>query len=113
MVEWAHWMEGFVYVIRALTSRRGTDRSKGQRSTLLERNWEGRGDVPRETLFGSTGHDVHRFKLDEEHRFIVSTHRHGGLRVTDMDNDQILFRLPVVRESSVVWDQEFAQVSVS
>lgn len=72
---------------------------EGRRSTLLEHNWEGRGDVPTERLYTSTGNDVHRFKLEEEHRFVITTHRNGGLRVTSMEDDTLLFELPVVSVS--------------
>lgn len=75
------------------------NKTEGRRSTLLEHNWEGRGDVPNERLYTATGNDVHRFKLEEEHRFIITTHRNGGLRVTGMEDDTLLFELPVVSKS--------------
>lgn len=68
----------------------------GQRSFKLERNWEGRGKEPTERLFESTGKDVHRFKLDEKHGIIITTHRSGGLRVCDMETDAVLFELTKV-----------------
>ena len=68
----------------------------GQRWYKLEKNWEGRGDVPVERLHMSTGKDVHRFKLDEKRRFIITTHRSGGLRVVCMDTDMVLFELTKV-----------------
>lgn len=67
----------------------------GRRLFELEYNWEGRGRTPKTTLLRSTGRDVHRFKLDErkERRFVITTHRRGGLKVVCMDTDTVLFEL--------------------
>ncbi|KAL5483535.1 hypothetical protein ACEPAI_8767 [Sanghuangporus weigelae] len=61
----------------------------------VEYNWEGRGTTPKTTLLRSTGRDVHRFKLDERNlrRFVITTHRRGGLKVVCMDTDTVLFEL--------------------
>ncbi|KAH8110954.1 hypothetical protein DFH11DRAFT_1690590 [Phellopilus nigrolimitatus] len=66
-----------------------------QRWFRVEKSWEGRGDTPAKSLLRSTGDDVHRFKLEEREneRFVITTHRRGGLRVTCMDTDTILFEL--------------------
>ncbi|EJD07887.1 uncharacterized protein FOMMEDRAFT_150476 [Fomitiporia mediterranea MF3/22] len=66
-----------------------------RRRFQVEYNWEGRGSTPKTTLFRSTGKDVHRFKIDERRdaQFIITTHRRGGLKVTCMDTDTVLFEL--------------------
>lgn len=48
-----------------------------------------------------TGTDVHRFKLDEENRLVVTTHKSGGLRVSCMDGDVLLFEMNRVRGRDV------------
>lgn len=71
----------------------------GQKWFQLEKNWDGRGEPPRDYLLQRPGDDVHRFKLDErrEARFVITTHRKGGLRVVCMDTDEITFMLSKVR----------------
>ncbi|KAI5117611.1 hypothetical protein M0805_001211 [Coniferiporia weirii] len=66
-----------------------------QRWFQVETNWEGRGETPRETTLKRTGDDVHRIKVDERQnaRFVITTHQNGGLRVTCMDTDTVLFAL--------------------
>ena len=64
-----------------------------RRMYRLELNWQGRGDVPHECYFLDTGFDVHRFKVDEINRLIITTHRKGGLRVSCMDSYALLWAL--------------------
>ena len=73
----------------------------GQRWFRLERSWEGRDPkAPIIKMMPCTGTDVHRFKLDEENRLVVTTHRNGGLRVSCMDQGVLLFEMSRVRGSS-------------
>ena len=71
----------------------------GQRQMQLERNWEGRGQNPSYKYYENSLDDVHRFKLDERPgaRLVISTHRNGGLRLTDMDEGDRVWELPFVR----------------
>lgn len=65
---------------------------------------------------GASRHPVWRFKPDFERRIILSTHHTGGLKVTDMDTDWILWNLSpqTVRpyahleyqDGTAVWDRE-------
>ncbi|TDL20554.1 hypothetical protein BD410DRAFT_366995 [Rickenella mellea] len=65
-----------------------------QRWYRLESNWEGVGrQRPVKRYFGYETLGVHRLKVDEEHRFVISTHQNGGLVVFSMDQDRVLFRL--------------------
>ena len=61
----------------------------------MEYNWEARGEVPSVHLYSRTGPHTHRFKLDEREgrRFIISTYKGGGLRVTCMVTNTVLFDL--------------------
>lgn len=62
----------------------------GQRVYLLERTFEGQGRHPpilrKSTV---TGTNVHHFKIDEEHRFIICTHATGGLTVSSFEGDRV------------------------
>jgi hypothetical protein len=44
----------------------------------------------------ATGHKVHRIKVDENVGIVVTTHRDGGLLVTDIKGDELLWSLPDV-----------------
>ena len=61
----------------------------------MEYNWEARGEVPSVHLYSRTGPHTHRFKLDEREgrQFIISTYKGGGLRVTCMVTNTVLFDL--------------------
>ncbi|KAJ7590823.1 hypothetical protein C8J56DRAFT_933972 [Mycena floridula] len=41
-----------------------------------------------------TGREVHRIKVDERRGIILTTSRHGGLRVVEMHSDKLLWSLP-------------------
>ena len=40
---------------------------------------------------------VHRIKVDEPRKLVITTHHNGGLHVIDLDSAQLLFELPSVR----------------
>ncbi|KAI5245792.1 hypothetical protein E4T43_02921 [Aureobasidium subglaciale] len=64
-----------------------------KRLVLLDRNWNSRRPVVRESVV-QVGYDpVWRFKPDFKRRFIVSTSQSGGVCVTDMDDGRMLWRL--------------------
>ena len=42
-------------------------------------------------------HTVHRIKIDEPRKLVITTHHNGGLHVIDLDSAQLLFELPSVR----------------
>ncbi|KAG9677811.1 hypothetical protein KCU99_g4453, partial [Aureobasidium melanogenum] len=64
-----------------------------KRLMLLEKNWNSKRPVVRETVV-QVGYDpVWRFKPDFKRRFIVSTSQSGGVCVTDMDDGRMLWRL--------------------
>jgi len=80
----------------------------GKRNFELENKWKGRmptrdagGAYPTEMLFASTRR-VHRFKFDELRRVVIATYDfRGGLTVSCMDTDRVLFHLPEVRPRSI------------
>lgn len=90
-----------------------------KRQTLLARNWSRSSPITRETVIGastSTRDPVWRFKPDFKRRIILSTHHTGGMKVTDMDTDQVIWSLrpQIVRpyahleyeDGTAVWDRE-------
>ncbi|CAL1711315.1 unnamed protein product [Somion occarium] len=60
---------------------------------LLQRNWAGRGTATIKT-FNSPTRNVHRLKVDERNGILLTTHSQGGLRVSDLETDNILWGLP-------------------
>ncbi|KAI0056022.1 hypothetical protein BV25DRAFT_1921346 [Artomyces pyxidatus] len=64
-----------------------------RRSVQLQRNWGGQGRAVARVL-SSAGSDVHRIKVDEQERLCVTTHMHGGLTVSHLFPDVILWSLP-------------------
>jgi hypothetical protein len=70
--------------------------SLGRRRKLIEKAWEGKSSSK---ILGwkKMQSAVHRIKVDEEQGLIITTHRHGGLYVTDMDaNQNVIWALPRV-----------------
>ncbi|KAF9237080.1 hypothetical protein BU15DRAFT_12876, partial [Melanogaster broomeanus] len=64
-----------------------------QRELEIERGWHGKGpSIVRELT--ATGTAVHRIKVDHEHGFVITTYQTGGLFVTDMKDDRVLWALP-------------------
>lgn len=61
-----------------------------QRRLQIERGWRGKApSIARE--LNSTGKFVHRIKVDQKKKFVMTTRHHGGLSVTDYDTDCVLW----------------------
>ncbi|KAI0079285.1 hypothetical protein K474DRAFT_683461 [Panus rudis PR-1116 ss-1] len=60
---------------------------------LLFQSWAGRGPVEIKALT-ECSFNVHRIKVDEEAGIVLTTHTTGGLRVTDLETDKLLWALP-------------------
>ncbi|KAI0629050.1 hypothetical protein C8Q77DRAFT_1015195, partial [Trametes polyzona] len=58
----------------------------------LQKNWAGEGSAKTRT-YGRHPYDVHRIKVDEKYRLIITTHEFGGLTVLHMDTGDILWKL--------------------
>jgi len=80
-----------VYPIRSL-SRVHDWKSFCRSRCLIERSWSGRGpsEIKR---FTATGDAVHRIKVDEDAGYIITTSKVGGLAVTDMTSNELLWSL--------------------
>ncbi|KDQ52898.1 hypothetical protein JAAARDRAFT_446095 [Jaapia argillacea MUCL 33604] len=65
-----------------------------KRRLLTEKRWMGKSPALVKT-FISPGADVHRIKVDEKAGFAITTSAQGGLVVTDLVADRILWSLPV------------------
>ncbi|KAH9941924.1 hypothetical protein B0H21DRAFT_543104 [Amylocystis lapponica] len=79
-----------------------------QRSFQLERNWAGQGSAVIKTY--PSYFDIHRIKVDEALGLLITTHRDGGIRVRNLENDELLWELPwmYVREyAHCEYDQGF------
>ncbi|KAI0918988.1 hypothetical protein AcV5_002021 [Taiwanofungus camphoratus] len=63
-----------------------------QRRFQMDRNWVGQGSTSTR-IYCSGFHDVHRIKVDEAAGLVITTHQQGGLRVTDMKTDELLWEL--------------------
>jgi hypothetical protein len=59
----------------------------------IERSWLGMGPSALTTHL-HIGTDVHRLKVDEQRGFIITTHQEGGLCVSDITEQVILWALP-------------------
>ncbi|KAG5722788.1 hypothetical protein E4T56_gene8572 [Termitomyces sp. T112] len=59
----------------------------------IERNWSGIGPS-KITVHQGTGKNVHRIKVDEKAEYILTTSITGGLLVTDLQDDRVLWSLP-------------------
>ncbi|KAF8586243.1 hypothetical protein K439DRAFT_1341202 [Ramaria rubella] len=57
-----------------------------------ERRWEGNG-LARSAVTYAAGESVWHFKIDEEQRTVITTHLDGGLRVSGIEDDRILWFL--------------------
>lgn len=75
----------------------------------LETAWMGNDNMEVNTIVfsndvGDVTLPVHRFKIDEDENFVISTSSDGGLVVRDLDTHKLLFMLPVVRNMlECVW----------
>ena len=72
-----------------------TSRDPGQCRLPVEATWARFGYHPLRLLVEASG-DVHRIKVDEERGLIITTHTSGGLTVTDMETEQVLWSLAPV-----------------
>lgn len=91
VVDWKMFSESS-WVINILVNQRA---SLVQRKLRMENNWQGR-EQPNLVTMSSSGHTVHRIKVDESRGLIITTHQYGGLVVNDLDKNQILWTLPPV-----------------
>ena len=69
-------------------------RFTGVNSYRMERRWEGHGWARCANV--ASGEDVWRFKIDVDQRTVITTHVHGGLTVSAIDEDTVLWSLPEV-----------------
>ncbi|KAG1726149.1 hypothetical protein EDB19DRAFT_1753265 [Suillus lakei] len=61
-----------------------------QRRLQIERGWRGKApSIARE--LNSTGKFVHRMKVDQEEKFVITTRHTGGLSVTDYNDNRLLW----------------------
>jgi hypothetical protein len=67
----------------------------GKRRFQIEKSWIGRGSSSIQ-VHQQTGTSVHRFKVDEDAGFIIATSDGGGLVVTDITKDKVVWSLPPV-----------------
>ncbi|KAH7926868.1 hypothetical protein BV22DRAFT_1111448 [Leucogyrophana mollusca] len=65
-----------------------------RRRLEIERGWRGRGPSSFKEL-SATGRSVHRIKVDEEEGIVITTYQNGGLFVTDLIDNRVLWSLPV------------------
>lgn len=87
-------MEGVLYVALYFYSSIMLDMDfcLVQRRMEIEKSWSGKG-LSRLRELSSTGETVHRLKVDESAGLVITTHREGGLRVTDLWRDEVLWSL--------------------
>ncbi|KIJ66601.1 hypothetical protein HYDPIDRAFT_166773 [Hydnomerulius pinastri MD-312] len=64
-----------------------------QRQLQIERGWRGKAPSTVKELT-STGTAVHRIKVDDEHGHVITTCQTGGLFVTDLKDNRVLWALP-------------------
>ena len=77
-----------------------TSRDLGQRRLPVEATWARFGYHPLRLL--TEANDVFEIRVDEERGLVITTHTNGGLSVTDMDTEQLLWRLSPVSLSHSV-----------
>jgi hypothetical protein len=89
-----------IYPTRSLT---GVDnwRDFCHRRFSIERRWFGQGPSSIKS-FPEAGESVHRIKIDENAGYIITTSRDGGLAVTDLTRNELLWWLPQVSLSLFV-----------
>jgi len=58
----------------------------------LHSTWSGHGRVT-SRLYSAAGTEVHRIKADEKEGFVITTSSAGGIRVTDLETDMLLWEL--------------------
>ena len=67
----------------------------GRRQLDIDKAWSAKAPST-VTLHHATGSAVHRIKVDEKAGYILTTRSDGGLTVTDLDEDVVLWSLPPV-----------------
>lgn len=93
-----------------------------KRQTLLQRKWDAKQPVTKESVVHVRNGPVWRFRPDFKRRFFVSTSQAGGLDVTDMDTGNLLWQRPSTldqrhesvgpyahleyQDGTAVWNQE-------
>lgn len=71
----------------------------GRKRWEIQRNWKGKGPsavIKHKSTCLHWNHLVHRIKVDELAGYIMTTSSQGGLLVTDLNKDRILWALPQV-----------------
>ena len=71
----------------------------GQKRWQIQRNWRGKGPsiiVEYKSTSLEWTHLVHRIKVDELAGYIMTTSNQGGILVTDLNQDCLLWALPPV-----------------
>jgi len=71
----------------------------GRKRLEIQRNWKGDGPsvvVEHKSTSLEWSHVVHRIKVDELAGYIMTTSNQGGILVTGLDEDRILWALPSV-----------------
>jgi hypothetical protein len=107
------WRDGriFLCVPELLFANHSHDVDVGRRRTFVEHSWAG--NAPSSVLPSPRSLDspvvnvhqnshkyrVHRIKVDEKAGIILTTSQVGGLLVRDLESDEVLWELPVVRAS--------------
>ena len=70
----------------------------GRKRIQIQRNWKGKGPsiLTEHKSTSQWSHMLHRIKVDELAGYIMMTFDRGGLLVTDLNEDFILWSLPQV-----------------
>jgi hypothetical protein len=89
---WKSFCKGFVQCFSCSLT---IDRRSGQRRLQVNRSWSGKGPST-VTEHPATGIVVHRIKVDEKAGYIITTSKshQGGLVVSDLARNQVLWSLP-------------------
>ena len=74
------------------------DKVSGQKRIQIQRNWKGKGPsvLAEHKSTSQWSYLVHRIKVDEQAGYIMMTFDKGGLLVTDLNEDFVLWSLPQV-----------------
>ncbi|KZT05451.1 uncharacterized protein LAESUDRAFT_743961 [Laetiporus sulphureus 93-53] len=83
--------------------RAGDWKSYCRQCLALDRNWAGLGTVATK-LYCNSNSDVHRIKIDEARGLLITSHRKGGIMITDLQTDELLWGL------SVTYARAFAHI---
>ena len=92
------WVLSVIRISQVILMLQGSDNCLahlGRRSFQLERNWIGKG-VSAARILSGAGNDIHRIKIDEKERICITSHQRGGITVTNLFPDEVLWSLPTV-----------------